>query len=64
MFVLEYRPRDSFWGKFHEDGWNNDIWLFYSRHDSIEHQTTRRDKLNQSNRFYEYRVVDSQGLVV
>ena len=64
MYVLQWRPRDSFWGKFHDEDWNNDIWLFYSRNHSMEHQTARRDKLNLSNKFYEYRVIDSQENVV
>lgn len=64
MYILQWRPRDSFWGKFHDEDWNNDVWLFYGRHESLEHQLTRRDKLNERNKFYEYRVIDNTGVVI
>lgn len=64
MYILQWRPRDSFWGKHHDEDWNNDVWLFYSRRDNLQHQLDRRDKLNATNRFYEYRVIDERGVVI
>ena len=64
MYELQWRPRDSFWGKHHEEDWSNDIWLFYARYDDKQRATDRRDKLNASNWFYEYRVISKDGNVV